>query len=163
MPAKPPVTIEDIARAAGVSVSTVSRILNNKPDVAAATRQRVLQIIDQTGYQPQTEARRLRTGADQTRTIILHYPIEGSAFDPVENALVMLDFITGASRAVDDADCHLHLMTRPLDDDYLLDMFRSSQIDGAILMQVDVDDGRVDALRNTAYPFTMVGRCTDNS
>ena len=39
-------TIDDIARLAGVSVSTVSRILNDKPDVAVSTRQRVKQVMD---------------------------------------------------------------------------------------------------------------------
>ncbi|HLU08605.1 MAG TPA: LacI family DNA-binding transcriptional regulator, partial [Oceanobacillus sp.] len=44
------ITIADVAKMAGVSISTVSRILNGKQDVAAATRQRVQQVIEQLGY-----------------------------------------------------------------------------------------------------------------
>ena len=55
-------TIDDVARLAGVSVSTVSRILNEKPDVAVATRQRVKQVMDDLGYSPHTLAQRLGGG-----------------------------------------------------------------------------------------------------
>lgn len=44
--------IADIARLANVSTATVSRVLNGKPDVDTATRERIWQIIDETGYQP---------------------------------------------------------------------------------------------------------------
>ena len=46
-------TIVDIAKSSGVSVSIVSRILNNKPDVAVETRQRILQIMDGQRFTPQ--------------------------------------------------------------------------------------------------------------
>jgi len=54
------VTIHDVAKEAGVSLQTVSRVLNNRPDVSAATRQRVLEIIQNLGFQPDTAARSLR-------------------------------------------------------------------------------------------------------
>ena len=54
-------TISDIARKAGVGVGTVSRVLNNNPNVKAQTRQKVQQIIEKVGYQPSFTARSLRT------------------------------------------------------------------------------------------------------
>ncbi len=53
------VTIKDVARAAGVSAQTVSRVINDRPDVAEDTRQRVQQIIDELGYRPSALARSL--------------------------------------------------------------------------------------------------------
>lgn len=53
------ITLEDIAREAGVSTQTVSRVINNKPDVARKTRRRVQEIIDRLGYLPNTVARSL--------------------------------------------------------------------------------------------------------
>jgi len=53
------VTIKDVARAAGVSAQTVSRVINDRPDVAEETRQRVQEIIDRLGYQPSALARSL--------------------------------------------------------------------------------------------------------
>jgi len=53
------VTIKHVAQEAGVSTQTVSRVINERPDVAPETRQRVLEIIQQKGYQPSELARSL--------------------------------------------------------------------------------------------------------
>ncbi|MFQ5873411.1 MAG: LacI family DNA-binding transcriptional regulator [Dehalococcoidia bacterium] len=53
------VTIQDVAAAAGVSYQTVSRVINDKPDVADETRHRVWQVIEELGYQPSAIARSL--------------------------------------------------------------------------------------------------------
>lgn len=55
-------TIDDIARLAGVSKTTVSRVLNHKPDVDLATRQRVLRIVEEQGYVPSMTATGLAGG-----------------------------------------------------------------------------------------------------
>lgn len=60
MPKK--LTIDDIARLAGVSRTTVSRVLNHKPDVDHATRERILQIMEEQHYVPSTAASGLATG-----------------------------------------------------------------------------------------------------
>lgn len=52
-------TIKEVARSADVSTQTVSRVINNRPDVADDTRERVLQVISQLGYQPSALARSL--------------------------------------------------------------------------------------------------------
>lgn len=52
-------TIYDIAKSAGVSRQTVSRVINDRPEVAASTRKRVLRIIDEMGYRPSAIARSL--------------------------------------------------------------------------------------------------------
>ena len=56
-------TVADIARAAGVSVATVSRVLNSSPKVAQPTRRRVLRVLDELGYAPNNLARNLRARA----------------------------------------------------------------------------------------------------
>ena len=61
MTAKRHITIEQVAEKAGVSIQTVSRVLNKRPDVSAETRQRVQQIIDDLNYQPYAMARGLAT------------------------------------------------------------------------------------------------------
>jgi LacI family transcriptional regulator len=59
-------TIRDVASAAGVSRQTVSRVLNDKPDVAPETRQRILEVIEQLGYRPSSIARSLTQGRSFT-------------------------------------------------------------------------------------------------
>ncbi len=66
------VTIDDVANLAGVSYQTVSRVINNRPEVSDATRERVQKIIAQTGYRPSHIARSLATA--RTATIGLVVP-----------------------------------------------------------------------------------------
>jgi DNA-binding LacI/PurR family transcriptional regulator len=65
-------TMADIAKRAGVALSTVSHTLSGKRPVSAEVRQRVLQAINDLGYQPHALARALAT--KRTRTIALLYP-----------------------------------------------------------------------------------------
>ena len=64
------VTIKQVAKEACVSTQTVSRVINNRPDVAPATRQRVHQVIERLGYQPSHVARSLIQGRSFTLGII---------------------------------------------------------------------------------------------
>jgi LacI family transcriptional regulator len=63
-------TIKQVAEKAGVSIQTVSRVLNNRPDVSPETRQRVQQLIDELGYQPFASARGLASKRTYTLGLI---------------------------------------------------------------------------------------------
>ena len=65
------VTVADIARAAGVSMMTVSRVINHKGEVSAATRQRVQKIIDRLSYRPSGIARSLATRHSGTIGLVI--------------------------------------------------------------------------------------------
>ncbi|MCL6640063.1 MAG: LacI family DNA-binding transcriptional regulator, partial [Candidatus Rokubacteria bacterium] len=54
-------TLREVARRAGVSIKTVSRVANREPNVAAATRRRVERAITALGYRPNSLARGMRT------------------------------------------------------------------------------------------------------
>jgi LacI family transcriptional regulator len=84
------ITINDVARIAGVGVGTVSRVLNEGDNVADETRQRVLAVIASTGYQPSFAARSLRT--DRVDTI-------GFIADAVATSPFAVDLIKGAQAA----------------------------------------------------------------
>jgi DNA-binding LacI/PurR family transcriptional regulator len=148
------VTIADVAKAAGVSIPTVSRILNDKEYVAEETRQLVEEVIRTLGYIPHTQARRLRGGASMT--LALHHPIES----PHElSSVVETPYITGAAAAASEQEYFLNSLVSHLTPDLLLNMYRSNQIDGIILLQVCIDDWRVNLLRENNHPFVMIGRC----
>ena len=152
------ITIADVAKAAGVSVSTVSRILNGKQDVAPATRSRVQQIIEELGYSPHAQAQRLRAG--RTRNIALVFPLKypgNTPFNPLD-----MDFIVGAAAAAGDLSFFFSLFTQPVTKHSLLNLYRSAQVDGLVLMQIHARDWRVDLLREHGYPFVMIGHCEDN-
>jgi DNA-binding LacI/PurR family transcriptional regulator len=64
------VTIKDVAQAAGVSTQTVSRVINNRPDVSAETRARVQEVIAEMGYAPNVLARSLSRGRSNTLGVV---------------------------------------------------------------------------------------------
>ncbi len=64
------ITIKDVAKAAGVSTQTVSRVLNNRPDVSPDTRERVQEVITEMGYAPNVLARSLSRGRSNTLGVV---------------------------------------------------------------------------------------------
>jgi LacI family transcriptional regulator len=64
-------TIQDIARLAHVSTGTVSRVLNNKPDVDPATRERILRIVEERGYVPSITAAGLAVGRNRLISVLV--------------------------------------------------------------------------------------------
>jgi len=144
-------TIVDIAKAAGVSVSTVSRILNDKPDVAEETRQRVLRVIEEQRFAPHTAWQQLRSG--KSRFIALHFPQD---FNPLSQGI-----ITNAALRCEENGFTLNLIVGALSENDLLGIFRSGQADGMILAEILVNDWRVELLRQHTTNFVMIGRCAD--
>jgi LacI family transcriptional regulator len=67
---KKSVTIKEVARAAGVSAQTVSRVLNDRPDVSEETRDNIRRIISETGYSPNILARSLIQGRSNTIGVV---------------------------------------------------------------------------------------------
>ena len=150
------ISIADVAKAAGVSISTVSRVLNNKPDVAKKTRARVQRVIDELGYVPYVQT----VQQSKTNTISLHYPLQSQT--RLEVTDIELDFILGASSAAGEDNFALNLLTRDLSAPEMLELYRTGQLRGMILMETTLEDWRVQLLREYDFPFVMIGRCADN-
>jgi len=149
-------TINDVAKAAGVSITTVSRILNNKPDVAPATRQRVQQAIASLNYTPHIQAKNLAGG--RSRSIAALYPAEALGFSGFE-----FDFFVGVANVAGKHEFLFNLIFHPLSENELLNLYRSNRVDGVILMEVHMNDWRPALLREYGYPFVMIGHREDNT
>ncbi|RIK34609.1 MAG: hypothetical protein DCC55_32835 [Chloroflexi bacterium] len=152
-----PPTQADVARLAGVSRTTVSYVLNNNTSVSIPeeTRERIWKAAAELNYTPHTQAQRLRSG--KTRTITMLYP-----WDEVSTQ-IELEFLTGAARAATEEEYFFNLITAPMAEQSLLNLYRGRQTDGLILMQVRLHDWRVELLREHNYPFVLIGSCEDNT
>ncbi len=64
-------TIKDIAKLSGCGVTTVSRVLNNRPDVSEETRRKVMTVVEQYGFMPNTNAKHLKQQAGSSIAIIV--------------------------------------------------------------------------------------------
>ncbi|MCR6670687.1 LacI family DNA-binding transcriptional regulator [Devosia ginsengisoli] len=149
-------TIFDIAEAAGVSVTTVSRILNNKPDVSAKTIAKVRDVMERLGYQPHASARRLASGRSNVIAVLPHATAG-------ELGSVTYEYITGIVDAAEAGDFSVNLLPRSTTEDKLRSLFGSGQFDGIALLQVQTNDWRVEALRQSGKPFVLVGRTEDTA
>jgi DNA-binding LacI/PurR family transcriptional regulator len=146
-------TIKDVAKHAGVSVSTVSYALSGKRPISQNVRDRVEKAVMELGFTRSVLAHNLRKGLSHTIGMV-HPPrdimLEGSS----------IDFIISASETI-KRNYTLSLFPHPQSAENLLDAFRQRAIDGLILMHVARHDDRVEALRGTDYPFALIGRPED--
>lgn len=149
-----PPTINDVAAHAGVSVSTVSRVLNGRADVSARTRSRVEQAIEELGFAPRLTAQRL-AGA-RGHTVSLLFPASYAQRSNHE-----LEFVLGAAEATAGRDYFFSMTTDPVTPQGLRSMFRSGLVEGVILMQITEHDWRVDLVRELDLPCVLIGRTAD--
>jgi DNA-binding LacI/PurR family transcriptional regulator len=144
-------TIHDVARAANVSIATVSRVINGRRDVSPGTRQRVEEVVAALGFSPRATARGL--AGRRSHTVSMLFP---SSY--VASSNHDLDFVVGAADATSGLDYFFNLRTDPVDSEGLLGMFRSGLVEGVILMQITLDDWRVDLLASHDLPGVLIGR-----
>jgi DNA-binding LacI/PurR family transcriptional regulator len=152
-----PTTLQDVAQKAGVSIKTVSRVVNKEKNVAEETRQRVLRTVQELGYVPHIQAQRLASG--RARSIVLHYPLSNPG---LFSNMIEMNFITGVALGAAEEEYYFSLVTGPLTSGGLLKLCRSAQADGLVLMQIAMQDWRVELLRKNDHPFVMIGRCENN-
>ncbi len=150
-----PVTIKDVARRVGRSVTTVSRALNDYDDVGQDTRQLIKKTAQEMGYVPSSFAQKLQKQQADTLGIIL--PITGSRlFDPFFS-----EFLAGIGHTVAAQNFDLLVSTRPHGEVELEGYhkkMRSRRVDGFIIVRTRCNDARIALLLEHNYPFAAFGR-----
>lgn len=150
-------TMSDVAREAGVALSTVSYMLSGDKPVAAATRQRIEIAMQELGFRPNAIARSL--ASRRTRILALHLP----EFD-VSAGETVFEIVRGA---YDRAAERGYLLTvwpiasqrAPQE---LTDLVGQGHADGVLLVEVALDDPRIDSLQEADVPFLSVGRSRES-
>ena len=149
-------TIHDVAKALGVSASTVSRAISGKGRIGEVTRQRVLQYIDEKSFYPNASARSLAQSKTYNIAIIM----------PEVKDLVDMPFfhtcMHGAEEIAQVNDYDLLIVTtdgtniKPLER-----MVNNRKVDGMILTRLYREDAFVDYLKSTGIPFVAIGNSDD--
>src|SRR5438876_7334511 len=142
-------TIRDIADLAGVSIATVSRVLNDRPDVAPETRETVLQVVREHGFSTNRGARGLSSG--RTGMIGVALPLVADAyFGPI---------LSGAAEALYERDMRIVLAATLHEHDRevsLVERLMRGTTDGAILMLPEESEAELLALQEQGFPFVVV-------
>jgi LacI family transcriptional regulator len=147
--AKPRATIRDIASLAGVSIATVSRVLNDRPDVSAETREAVLEVVRAHGFSTNRSARGLSAG--RTGLVGMTLPFVHAEYFSV--------ILAGSAEALYEQDMRIVVCPTAHQHDRevtLLDRLMHGTTDGAILLLPTESSEELAALRRHEYAFVVV-------
>jgi LacI family transcriptional regulator len=154
----PTTTIKDVARAAGVSIATVSYVINNGPrPVSAETRRRVQEVMDRLAFEPNVSARRLRMKENR----VLGLAVAGLSGRPGIADLYFLDTLRGISIAADRLDYDLMLFSnhhKLQTEEYFRSLAHRRVVDGLIASGGAVNPRGLELLPGAGLPVVVVGR-----
>ncbi len=141
-------TIYDVAREAGVSMATVSRVVNGNPNVKPTTRKKVLAAIEQLGYRPNAVARGL--ASKKTTTVGVIIPDVSSIFFSelargIEDIATMYKYNIILSNSDQNLDKELHLINTML----------GKQVDGIVFMGGKISEEHISSFKQSSVPVVL--------
>ncbi|MGE3590527.1 MAG: LacI family DNA-binding transcriptional regulator [Ilumatobacteraceae bacterium] len=145
------ITLDDVARLAGVSRATASRSLNGRPGVRADVRDRVLLAADRLGFRPNRAARNLASGRSSVIGLVI--PTDEPRIDPYGAAIT---HAIGRATTARDLGLMLHLAADE-PGDTVHHILRDGLIDGLLVSSVAIGRPWVDELFDTRLPTVLVG------
>ncbi|MCX7683081.1 MAG: LacI family DNA-binding transcriptional regulator [Anaerolineae bacterium] len=155
---KPPtVTIKDVAQRAGVSIATVSYVLNQSAPVSEATRAKVLEVAAELGYRPSAIARGLR--AQESRTIgYSWHRVPADRWHPILDR-----FLYSMAEAAEAQGYHILTFTQPPEKRWqpYEELMLTGRVDGFILSETNWNDERIHHLLERGFPFVAFGRANE--
>jgi DNA-binding LacI/PurR family transcriptional regulator len=148
-------TIADIARRAGVTKAAVSFALNGQPGVSAATRERILAIAAEIGFEPNSAARALSDGRAGAFGLIIDRPAR-----TLGSEVFFMQLISGIQAEL--AQNHITLLfTLAEDQAEEIRMYRTwwaqRKVDGVFLVDLQVRDRRIGVLEELSMPAVVLG------
>jgi DNA-binding LacI/PurR family transcriptional regulator len=148
-------TIADIARRAGVTKAAVSFALNGQPGVSAATRERILAIAAELGFQPNSAARALTAGRAEAIGLVIDRPAWTLGIEPY-----FMQLISGIQAELSRQ--HVTLLFSTAEDvSAEIEMYRrwwgQRRVDGIVLVDLQVNDSRIGVLEELHMPGVVVG------
>jgi LacI family transcriptional regulator len=147
----PEVTIHAIAHEAGVSISTVSRVINNTKEVSPELKKRVFSIIEKHNYKPNLIARSLVTRKTATFAIIvsdISNTVFGALTKGIESVCRQRDYTLIVCESGGNTENEIKLIRT----------MSNRNIDGLLFASVDVQSKLVDELRAQKYPTILVNQ-----
>ncbi len=151
-------TIRDVAKKLNLSITTISRALDGYDDVAAETRQLVIEAARQMGYAPNRAARQLRRQQAETMGFVI--PAVSKRFDEA----FFTEFIAGLGEELSARNLDL-LVSNATTDEGERNLYRrwvnSHKVDGFILNRIHKHDWRINYLSQEEMPFVALGKSHD--
>ncbi|HEX9624305.1 MAG TPA: LacI family DNA-binding transcriptional regulator [Streptosporangiaceae bacterium] len=157
-------TIADIASRAGVTKAAVSFALNGQPGVSVATRERILGIASELGFQRSSAARALSDGRAGAFGLVIDRPARTLSVEPYFMQLIsgIQDELSGSSGDAGLAGDHTALLfTLVQDTKAEIELYRNwwaqRRVDGVFLVDLQVRDRRIAVVRDLGLPAIVIG------
>lgn len=150
-----PLTLEDIAKASGVSRSTVSRVINGDDRVKPETRQKVNEVIGKFNFQPNLAARGLAAGHTNVLGLVIPTGVAAIFTDPYFPLLIQ--GVSAACNAL-EYTVMLWLAEPEYERRMIYQILHNGLLDGVIITSMQMQDPIVQSLYNSKMPFILVGR-----
>jgi LacI family transcriptional regulator len=144
-----PVTIRDVAREAGVSVGTVSRVMNDSAQVSPHTRAQVLDVVAALGYQPNQSGRALARGRLPTVAVIVPFVTHPSAIARIRGLVDGFRRV-GHPVSIFDVEMPEHA------DEHLLTLTSGLRPEGAVIVSLPMSAPRVATLADAGLRPVLV-------
>jgi DNA-binding LacI/PurR family transcriptional regulator len=152
-------TIFEVAEAAGVSITTVSHVFSGKRRVNAQTRSRVLETAARLSYSPSSTAQALATGRNFALALQVSFTGEALILNPFFASLLP----TLSLAAVERGYSFVYVPPAEEGRSFVDPLLGERRIDGAVLVDPELGDPFVEAIREAALPFVTIGRLLDGS
>jgi DNA-binding LacI/PurR family transcriptional regulator len=149
--------MHDVAKRAGVALSTVSYALTGTRPVSEATRLRIFAAMEELGYHPNLLARSLSTKRSRIIGLLIPSDMHGAM------SVMQANFVASAARVASRRGYGLLVWTLPEEEFDVRRMVQEGMVEGLVLMEVKLHDERVAKLRASDYPFALIGHCADNT
>lgn len=153
------VTIKEVARFAGVSASTVSRVLTEDPRISEPTRQRVRRAMADLGYHPNAIAQSLVRQSSDTIGLVMSRPARAAMAIPFYP-----EIIGGITERATLSRYHVLLVSSTSREDesaQAMSLLRNRKVEGLIHLASRVSDKLIDSLIEERFPFVVIGRVPD--
>lgn len=154
------VKLKTLSEHLGLTEGTVSRALNNYPDISESTRQRVMDAARDLGYKPNSMARRLATGQAECAGFVL------PAHDRHLSEPFLAELLDGLTEALSLSGWDLMVSVARSSEDELRAIRRlveTGRVSAMVVSRVLTEDKRVDLLQELGIPFVVHGRTADPS
>lgn len=149
------ITIDEIAEMAGVSKTTVSRVLNNKPDVSPETREAILDLINKYDFTPNAMAKAITLHKSHSIGLLIPHEANYIFSNPF-----YVEVMRGVSTEVDKCGYFLFICY-PHDQNYL-EIFKQKRVDGFIILSPgSFHKNIIETLLTSEIPFVSTSKMTD--